>query len=196
MKKFSTRAFIKDLNKNAFIKACGVPLESRAFYPMISTRNGKVFITVPFAKTKTVNEKTKGIKGVFPFDTLVTFKLNAVTKAIPGFEDKIELGYVSATPVKYEALYYSKAYEKVDFKKPIDVFPHKALVEIGQDEYKQKVEKIYDAYDLIINDLLGIEKSAGIDKVEFKQLIDVLVAPRVKLLYKYIDEDFFNNYLA
>ena len=196
MKKFSTRAFIKDLNKNEFIKVCGVPLESKAFYPTIGTKDGKVFITVPFAKTKTVNEKTKGIKGVFPFDTLVTFKLNCVTKAIPGFEDKIELGYVSATPVKFEALYYSKSYEKVDFKKPIDVFPHKALVEIGQDEYKQKVEKIYDAYDLVINDLLGIEKSAGIDKVEFKQLIDVLVAPRVKLLYKLVDEDFYKNYLA
>ena len=190
MKRFEMKSFLKELNKDEFVKMCGIPLGYKATFPIIRKKFDKVFLVIPFNKTQ--KSKTPGVSAVLPVAYTVTFELHAIM-SIP--EQIKEMGFSTAIPVGFETLRYSDKFENIPFEKPIDVFPHKELKEIGKEEYKAKVEKIYAAYDAVINDLLGIDKASGIDKVEFKQTLNLLLPPVTKQLYKLIDAEFYDSYL-
>lgn len=195
MKKFQTKLFISELTKNNFVKQCNIPLGYKATFPIIKKDNNRIFLTVPFNKTQ--RTKTPEMSAVLPIAYTVTFELHVV-KTIPESIEKIikkEEGYSGATPVAFETLRYSDKYSKIDFAKPLEIFPHDALKEIGKSEYQEKINKLYEAYDIIINDYLGLEKSSGIDRLEFKQLLDVLLGPVTKMMYGIIDEKFSKEFI-
>lgn len=195
MKKFDMQGFVKDLSKNEFVKSCGIPLGYKASYPIIKCMDGEVLLTFPYKKT--VRTKDLDVCAVFPVEYTITFALHAVKEIPASFKvaDK-EAGFSNASLAGFEILRYSKKFEKVDFNQPVDVFPHEDIRVLGKEEYKERVTKLYATYDAIINDALDIEKAAGIDRVEFKQLLSTLIAPVTKQLYKFIDEDFYTAYLA
>jgi len=196
MKKFDTAAFLKELKSNEFTKHCGIPLGYKAGYPVVGKKNDAVLITVPF--NRVVKSKKPGESVVFPYEYAVSFELHAVTQVPESFKKfaKKEEGYSGASPAGFKVFKFCGSFSKIPFDKPVDTFPNKELRAMGEEEYKEKVAKVYTAYDAIINDLLGIEPAAGVDKVEFKQLLGELLGPVTKQLYKFIDADFFNTYLA
>ena len=196
MKKFQTKAFISELITNDFVKKCGIPLGYKATFPIINKFNDKTLLTIPYNKVQ--RTKTRDVSAVLPITYTVTFELNVV-KSIPESIKKIskkEEGYSGAVPVGFKTLKYCKKYDKIDFSKPLETFPHKALKEMGNDEYAEKIDKLYVAYDAIINDYLGLEKSTSVDRLEFKQLLDVLVGPATKKMYGLLDEEFSKKFLV
>lgn len=195
MKKFQMKSFLSELKKNSFVKECGIPLGYKATYPIVKKENNKILLIVPFNKTQ--KTKANGVSAIFPITYTVTFELHAV-KSIPQSIKKFsksEEGYSGATPIGFETLKYSEKYRKINFNKPLETFPHKALQEIGKEEYKEKIEKLYVAYDAVINDYLGIEKISGVERLEFKQLLDLLLSPVTKKMYSIIDEKFSSDFL-
>ena len=195
MKHFELQQFIKDLNKNAFVKACNIPMDYKASYPIFFKKQGEVFLTVPFRKRKKTTRDEEF--AVFPAGYTVTFRLFVLTdlpqhiKEITGKEE----GYAGAAAVAFETLRYHEDMQTLSFDKPIDLFPHPALKELGSEEYRDAVGRVYAAYDAVLNDLLGIEACAGIDKVELQQLLSVLVEPVTKSVYERLDKDFAQTYL-
>ena len=195
MKRLELRSFIYDLNNNDFIKQCGIPIGYKACFPVIKTKANKVFIMIPYNKVQ--RSATPGVSCVFPFSYTVTFELFAVMSIPNGLKiSRYELGYANAKPVSFETLAYLEKFETIAFDKPIESFPHRELKEYGKQEYERMVERLYQNYDAIINDLLGIEKAAGIDKLEFKQNMACLIGPKTKHLYQLLDRDFFDRYLT
>lgn len=195
MKKFQLKSFISGLTKNSFVSECGIPLGYKATYPIIKKENNKIFLTIPFNKTQ--KTKTPEVSAIMPIAYTVTFELHAV-RSIPESIKKIstkEEGYSGATPIAFETLKYSEKYSKINFSQPLETFPHNDLKEIGKEEYKEKIDKLYTAYDIIINDYLGLEKASGVDRLEFKQLLDVLLSPVTKQMYSMIDENFSKEFL-
>ena len=194
MKRFELKAFIEGLNQNEFVKQCKIPLGYRASFPIIQTKGDKLFLVIPFNKVK--KSPASGVSMVYPIAYTVTFELFAVKtipeqfKSIPG----AGVGYSNCKPIGFETLKYTEAFASVPMGKPIEEFPHRELKEIGKEEYQEKMEKFYTAYDAIINDALGLEKAAGIEKLEFKRILNLFVGPRTRELYRLIDNDFFEAF--
>ena len=196
MKKFELKSFISEIYKNDFVKKCGIPLGYKAAFPIIKVKNGNVLLTVPFNKVQ--KSKTPGVSAVLPIAYTVTFKLYAV-KSIPESFKKTtgaDTGYSNAKPVAFENLAFSDSFAGVSFAKPVEPFPNQEMKEMGSEEYKEKIEKLYKAYDAVINDLLGIENAPGIEKLECKQLLNALVGPATKQLYARLDKKFYDEYLT
>ena len=195
MKKFHLKSFMSELKRNDFVRACGIPLGFKASYPIVKKENDKVILIVPFNKIN--KTKTQNVSAVTPVVYTITFELHVV-KSIPESIARVidkETGYSGATPVGFETLKFSDKFSGIDFDKPLEAFPHKALIDVGKEEYKEKIEKIYEDYDCIINDYLGIEKAAGMERMEFKQLLNVLIGPVTKKMYGMIDSSFESEYL-
>ena len=193
MKKFELKQFVQDLNKNEFVKQCAIPLGFNASYPIIRVKNEKVFLLIPYTRKKATNRP--GLKAVLPVEYLVTFELKAVLSIPSAMKGKsATLGYVGAKAEGFEHLRYEPRFEKIDFDAIMDLFPHRELAQIGKEEYSLRVDKVYEGYDAVINDLLGIEKCSGVDRLELKQQLELLIGPAAKQMYKMIDEDFAKEY--
>ena len=193
MKKFELKQFYANLPKNEFVKKCPIPLGYRACLPIVRKRGDHVLLIVPFNKVQ--KSKTPGVSAVFPIAYTVTFELFAVQSIPEQFKTipEKETGYSGARPVGFETLAFSEKFEKVDFGTPIDRFPHQELLEIGEEGYREKVCKMYETYDAIINDALGLEKAAGIEKLCFRQTLSLLTGPVTKQLYRLLDPDFYER---
>lgn len=194
MKQFEIQKFLKELNKNSFVISCGIPMGYKATYPLIEKNNSKIFLTIPYRKMKKSN--IPGIQGILPIEYVVKFELHKVSDAPDKYAKAVKNpeGYVSVTPAGFSILRYCDKFKSLPFGKVVETFPNEAIKQIGKDEYKEKITKLYDAYDVIINDLLGISKASGIDKVEFKQLLSFFVEPSLKESYKLLSESFVNQY--
>lgn len=203
MKKFDMKSFIKNLNINEFVRACGIPMGYKAGYPLIDRKNGTVLLTVPYYKTKYgkmeqngMKGMLPGLKGVMPAEYTVKFELCKSSDAPESMKDLVKdpEGCVTAKPAGFETLRYCDKFKNIPFGSIISTVPTPAMSKMGKEEFIEKTEKLFKAYDTVINDLLGIEKASGIDKVEFKQLLDLFTEPEVKEIYKLISEEFAAKY--
>ncbi|MBR1763036.1 MAG: hypothetical protein IJ731_06685 [Eubacterium sp.] len=194
MKGFNTKEFLSGLNTNEFIKACHIPLGYKIGYPILRKSGEKVFIVLPYRKYKKTNQKDKS--AVMPIEYLITFELHAlinIPEKIKNAIDETKLG-VTASPAGFEVLRNSEKFSGFPFDKPVGVFPHRSLQKLGKEEYKNRVNDIYKAYDTIINDMLGIEPASGVRKTAFKDLLNALVEPGLTPMYKMIDKGFTDKY--
>ena len=196
MIKFNLKKFLKSLNANDFVKACSIPLGYKVGFPMIQKRAEKVYITLPYRKYKNTNQPGKFT--VMPIEYVLTFELRAVPEVPQALknvvkEDKLS---VQKIPVGFCKLSGTKEWAEFPFAKPVGVFPHNALKQKDATELNNTRDKIYENYDIMINDLLGIESASGADKMEFSQLLGEIVEPGLKPMYRLLDEEFYNQYLA
>lgn len=195
MNKFDIKKFLSELNKNEFVRACSIPMGYKAGYPIIKKNGESVLLSIPYRKSKNTNQPQKF--AVMPIEYLVTFELHAPVKVPEKLANVIkeEKLSVSATPAGFEILRNNEKFSDYPFDKSVGVFPHSAIENDGLDEYKEKVNRVYGAYDSIINEMLGVSKASGVRKLEFKQLLSDLVEPGLKHMYKVLDKDFFEKYL-
>ena len=195
MKKFELKAFFEELRKDEFVRKCGIPLGYTPSWPIFKKIRDKVVMVVPF--NRIMHSTKEDVRAVLPIGYTLTVTLNAVlemseqTKRLTGKEE----GYSGFVPVGFESLKYNEKFGKVEFNKPIGVFPHKDLREIGEEAYKKKVEALYSEYDTVINDLLGIEECAGLDRADLRSDLALVVDPATKIMYKMLDGDFADMYL-
>lgn len=194
MKGFNFKDFLSELNDNEFVRACAIPLGYKAGYPILRKNENKVFLLLPYRKFKKTNQKGKS--AIMPIEYVITFELHAPVNIPEGIKDVIDEDKlcVTATPAGFEILRNSEKFSGFPFNKSIGVFPHRSLETLGKEEYQNRVNEIYKAYDAIVDDMLGIEKASGVSKMTFKDLIDDLLEPGLKPMYKMLDKDFAEKY--
>lgn len=193
---FNIKEFLMSLNKNDFVKACGIPLGYKVGYPMIQKRAEKVYITLPYRKYKKTNQPNKFT--VMPIEYVISFELRGAREVPQAWkqvvsEDKL---CVQAIPVAFTKLAATKEWAEFPFAKPIGVFPHNALKQTDAFELRKNRDRVYEAYDIMINDMLGIESASGADKMEFNQLLGEMIEPGLKPMYRLLDKDFYEQFLA
>lgn len=175
-KKFELKNILKNLKSNPFFMNCNIPMDYTAGLPIIQFRNSKVCILIPYLKYKITGEVDK---------TLVYPVKYAVKIVLPG-----------AQPAGYEDLSVNAVFSKIDFEKPIGYFRHESIKNFTKQEYKAKKEELYAMYDKIINALLNNARYTEADNDAFKTLLNIMIEPSLKPMYKALDEEFYKKYLA
>ncbi len=174
MKDINIAEFIKKEKTGDFYLGCSVPIGYVAGLPIVSIVAGKPCLKVPFLKYKITGEVDKTL--VYPIKYVLTYALPSMKPA--GFED----------------LEYNRAFKKIDFNKPIGFFRHEAIKSLSKKEYKEKKKELLSMYDGMINAILSKTPYTGVG--EFKKLLNVMIEPSVKPIYKVLDERFYDNFLA
>ncbi len=174
MKDIKIAEFLKSEKQSAFCLGCAMPLGYVAGFPIIGAVAGKLYLKVPFLKYKVTGEADKNL--VFPVKYVLTYSL-------PDMK-----------PVGFEDLEYNRVFKKVEFNKPIGFFRHEAVKNFSKAEYLEKKDELLSMYDDVIKALT--EKIPYPRTAEFKKLLNVMIEPSVKPIYKALDKTFFDNFLA
>ncbi|MBQ3432599.1 MAG: hypothetical protein IJG23_07435 [Clostridia bacterium] len=196
MNKFKMKEFLNNLNKNEFIKACRIPMGYQPGCPMFYNSKNHVYLVLPYRKYQKTNQKGKF--SVMPVEYVVVFELRGATAVPEAWRSvvKEEVSPVQAIPVGFSKLSCNSEWKDFPFSKPVGVFPHSALKNKDTYDLRNTSEKLYAAYDVMIQDMLAIERASGAEKMEFKQLIHMAVEPGLKPMYRLICPEFYEQFLA
>lgn len=174
--KFEIAKITEDLRKSDFILNCRLPMGYTCGYPTLKIENDTLCLVVPFLRYKVTGQVDKTL--VFPIRYIVTLTLPELS--IAGFED------LSLNP----------SFAKVNFNKPIGFFRHESVKQYSKKEYFEKKQELFDLYDKMAGAILyGSEYTAEDDSL-FYQLLNILLEPSLRPIYKAIDFDFYNKYLS
>lgn len=176
MMNIDIRTIVKNTSKTSIFKNGSIPLGYVTDIPVLKQVNGKYCLAVPFINYKRTGVVDKTL--VFPIKYVVTVSLPGGN--IVGFED----------------LSYNAKFKKVDFSKPIGFFRHDAVKEYTKDEYDEKKAELYSAYSKIAEAKLEGQAVPENAEKTFSELIRIILEPSVYPIYKAIDEEFYNKYLA
>lgn len=174
MKDINISAFLKKMKSGDFFRGCNMPMGYVADFPIISVIGEKPVLKVPFLRYKMTGEVDKTL--VFPVKFVLTFSL-------PDMK-----------PVAFEDLEYNKVFRKIDFTKPIGYFRHDAIKTLTKKDYAEHKAKLFTMYNQLATCVLEGQDFAN--DAEFKNLLGDLLEPSVKPIYKALDENFYNTYLA
>lgn len=175
MKNIDTQKTLKEIKASSFCASSGIPLEFSCGLPVLKFRNSQLCMDIPFLRYKITGEVDKTL--VFPIKYVITVSLPE--RNIIAFED----------------FTYDEAFKNIDFSKPIGFFRHDAIKSFNKKEYKEKRTELFKMYDKAISSILsGSPFSAEEDK-EFKDLLNIMIEPSLKPIYKHISESFYNKYL-
>lgn len=195
MKDFNLKDFIKNLNTDEFVAACGIPFGYKAMYPIFCEKCNKVLLIVPFRKLKKSNKAE--VLGILPAEYIVKFEIHKAKVVPEKFKKFInDDNMIQIIPAGFEKLAYSEQFDTVPFGKVIGTFPTKEIAKLGKEEYKNKVEALYSVYDKILNAMLNGEAISPVDEMEFKQILGLLFEPEQTVIYRIICQEFFDKYLS
>ena len=172
---FSIKEFIKEVKASNFVKNSSIPLEYVPGTPLFRICNSKLCLVIPFLRYKITGVVDKTY--VYPIRYTVTVQLP---------EQKI---------VAFEDLSLNPMFCKVDFERPIGLFRHESIKTYTQKQFKDERNKLYATYDKIITDLLKNGKYAKADHEEFAKLLNILLEPSLKPIYKGLDKKFYEKFL-
>ena len=175
MENISLKQIIKNLKNRPELSGAGIPLEYNAGYPIMFIRNSKLCVLVPFLKYK--------ITGIVD-QTLVYPVKYTVTLVLP--ECKV---------CAFENLVVNSQFEKVDFSKPIGFFRHESVKQFTKSEYEMKRDELFGMYDKMIQALIYGGEYSDEDDEAFRNLLNILIEPSLKPIYKTLDRDFYDKYL-
>jgi len=173
---FSTLKCIKDIKNTDFVRNCGIPLEYVAGAPIFRVTNSKPYLVIPFLRYK----MTGVVDKTYVYPIRYTITISIPDKKIVGFED------LSINP----------RFRKVDFGKPIGLFRHESVKNYTQKQFKDERAKLYAFYDNILTALVAKEEITTADDEAFSALLKVLLEPSLKPIYRVLDKEFFDKYLA
>ena len=176
MKNIDVAQIVKKVKTGDFYKHCALPLGYVDGYPVLSIKNSKLCLVIPFLKYKVTGEVDKTL--VYPIRYLITVSV----------EDEKVIGF--------ENLEYAAPYRKIDFEKPIGFFRHEAVKKYNKNEFKEKRAELYDMYSKVAMAILYNAPYTENDDAEFKELLNTLLEPSLRPIYAAIDKDFNDNYLA
>ena len=176
MKKIELKNLIKTLKTNGFYMNCNIPMEYTPGLPIIQMVNSKVYVVIPFLKYKMTGKVDQTY--VYPIKYFI----------------KLELP--SGKPVSYEDLSSSLAMAGIDFSSPVGYFRHDSIKDLTKQQYMSKKDSLYEMYDKIISALLYKTAYTEADNKAFTELLNLLIEPSLKPLYKALDANFYNKYLS
>lgn len=166
----------KDLETGGFFLNCRIPPGYRTVFPILAIKNGGLCLIFPYLKYQTTGEVDRTL--VFPIRYTISVELPA--GKIIGFED----------------LEYREAFGHVDFDKPIGYFRHEEIKKYKKAEYESLYQELMEEYDKVISLLLeGGEYSPSNEK-RMSELLSLLTEPFLQPMYRELDRDFYNKYLA
>jgi len=175
MKNIDIAEIIKNIKGNEFYLNCNIPLGYVDGYPVLSIKNSKLCLTIPFLKYKITGEVDKTL--VYPVKYLITVSLPEGN--VIGFED----------------LSFNPLFRKVNFDKPIGFFRHEAVKQYNKQEFKEKRAELYSMYDKIAMSILYNAPYDEASDSQFKELLNIMLEPSLRPIYKAIDKDFYDKYL-
>lgn len=170
-----TEEILKNLKTNEFLLHSNMPMGYTPGIPMLSLRNGKPCLVIPFLKYQMTGEidKTK----VFAPRFVVTVVMN------------------DGNVVKYEDLMYDSRFEEIDFRKPVGLFRHSSIRHLKKDDYNTMRKEIYALLDALSDSMIGKMEFDEMDAMKFNKLFSVLLEPSMKPFYHAIDKNFFETYI-
>lgn len=166
----------KNLKSNAFFLNCKIPMGYTAGFPILQVRNGSLCVTFPYLRYKTTGVVDKTL--VYPIRYMITMELP--TEKIVLFED----------------LEYNEKFRNIDFRKPVGYFRHEEIRQYNKARYKALYDELMQEYDKVINSLIYCTDYSAEDEKRMKELLQLLVEPSLLAMYKALDNDFYNKYLA
>ena len=167
---------IKEVKTGAFMRSCYIPMGYSAGLPIIRELNSTLCITIPYLKYVMTGEVDKTL--VYPIRYAITMDIK------------------NKTVVRYEDLAFNPAMAKVDFNKPVGFFRHDSIKGYNKSKYEEEKNKLFALYNKIIERKLNGMPCSSADEKNFKELLATLVEPSVKIIYKVIDKDFYDKYMA
>ncbi len=176
MKNFDTNQFMKEFTTSDFYLNCGIPMGYSAGIPMLVQKNSTLCLQIPFLKYKVTGEVDKTL--VFPIRYIITVSLP--DKKCIGFED----------------LKYNSAFRKVDFNAPIGFFRHDAIKTYSRSEYKAKKAELFSMYDKRISSILSDSEYTKEDARVFSDLLNIMLEPSLKPIYKLLANSFYTKHLV
>lgn len=174
--KISVQDIIKKFKTSEFMLGCQLPMGYVAGYPVLQIKNGSLCMLIPFLKYKSTGKVDKTL--VYPIRYTVCIELPEVR--VVGFSD----------------LAYAKCFERVDFSRPIGLFRHESIKNLNRVQYKEKRKELYEMYDKLVASLLYGEEYTAEDDAKFRELIRIMIEPCEYQLYRVLDAEFYNKYLA
>lgn len=175
MKNIDVAKIIKDVKTSGFFRNTEIPLGYVDGLPIITVKNEKPCLIIPFLKYKVTGVVDKTL--VFPIKYYITVSLS---------DGKI---------IGYTDLSFEEMFKKIDFNKPIGFFRHEAVKNYSKFEYKEKKQQLYKMYDKIISAMLAGETCDIFDVTDFTELLNIIIEPSLKPIYEALDKDFYNKYL-
>lgn len=173
MNKINISKFLKEAKTSTFQSGCRMPMGYTAGLPIISAKCGKVCLKVPFLRYKVTGVVDKTL--VFPIKYVLSYSMP------------------NMFPIGFADLDFNVIFRKVDFTKPIGYFRHDAIKTLSKSEYESKRKELMAMYDELANALINNE--AFKKEAEFKALLNMLIEPSLKPIYKVLDKEFYNKYL-
>lgn len=166
----------KNMKSNAFFLNCKIPMGYTAGFPILQIKNDSLCITFPYLRYQTTGVVDKTL--VYPMRYLISMELPT---------EKI---------ISFENLEYNEKFRNIDFRKPVGYFRHEEIRRFNKAEYKSLYDELMCEYDKVINSLIfGVDYGAE-DEKRMKELLQLLVEPSLLPMYKALDNDFYNKYLA
>lgn len=174
--RISIEKIIKEIKTSDFVLNCKMPMGYSAGLPVLQIKNGSLCLMIPYLKYKVTGEVDKTL--VFPIRYTVSLELPE--QNIIGFAD----------------LSFDKNFEKLDFAKPIGLFRHNSIKAFSKAEYQSKRSELFALYNKLANALVYGEEFTDADDIKMRELLRLLVEPSLNPIYKALDKDFYNKYLA
>lgn len=166
--------FLRKSKAEDFYLGCNMYMGYVAGLPIISAVGNKLCLKVPYLKYKVTGEVDKTL--VYPVKYVLTYSL-------PDLK-----------PVGFEDLEYNKTFRKVEFNRPIGYFRHDAIKALSKKEYADKKAELFSMYNELAASLIENKPYSRIN--EFKKLLNIIIEPSVKPIYKALDNTFYKNYLS
>ena len=176
MKNISVDSIINKLKTDEFTLNCKMPMGYCAGLPVLQIKNGSLCLLIPYLKYKITGVVDKTL--VFPIRYTISVELPE--NRVVGFSD----------------LAFNKSFEKVDFNKPIGFFRHDSIKNLTKDKYKALRSELLDLYGKMADSLIYGTEFSEDDDNRMKELLKLLVEPSLYSIYRVLDRDFFNRFLA
>ena len=176
MKNISVENIIKNIKTSEFTLNCKMPMGYSSALPILQIRNDCLCLTIPYLKYKVTGVVDKTL--VFPIRYTITVELP---------ENNV---------IAFSDLSFNKSFGKVDFNKPIGYFRHESIKDLDKNEYKAKRAELLCLYSKLADSLLYGTEFTEEDNAQMKTLLQLLVEPSLYPIYKVLDRDFYNRFLA
>lgn len=175
-KRISVEKILREVYTSDFVLNCRMPMGYSAGLPVLQIKNGSLCLMIPYLKYKVTGEVDKTL--VFPIRYTVTLELPE--QNFVGFSD----------------LAFDEKFAEVDFAQPVGFFRHESIKALTKSEYRGKRSELFALYDKLVYALVYGETFSDADDAGMRSLLKLLVEPSLYPMYRALDANFYERYLA
>lgn len=167
---------LQSLKTDPFVLHAEMPMSYVTGLPILQILNDQLCLCVPFLQYRPTGQVDRTL--VYPIRYTVTI-------SVPEFK-----------PLAFMDLAIDPRFGNVDFNKPVGTFRHDAIKHLNKKEYDAQRKALLQQYDKVIRALLLGEAYDEKDEETMCRLMQMLAEPGLYPIYRALDEDFYNKYLA